>query len=123
MRLLFAFLTASVLTFGSANAADEYIGSWGAGSKELLKITRNGASFSAEFFRKNVEAKYENVQFPAELVDGVFVIKGEQGNVSATYDSSKELLMLGGFKEFKKLSSEQAALQLEDLLKKLKAEQ
>lgn len=123
MRLLFAFLTATVFSFGTANATDEYIGSWGAGSKELLKITRDGSSFSAEFFRKNVQSKYENVRFPAELVDGVFVIKGEQGNVSATYDPAKELLMLGGFKEFKKLSSEQAALQLEALLKKLKAEQ
>jgi len=121
MRFLLALATFSLLTFGTANAADEYVGSWGAGSKELLKITRDGETFNAEFFRKNVQSEYENVRYPAELVDGVFTIKGDLGNVSAKYDASKELLMLGGVKEFKKLSSEQAALQLEALLEKLKA--
>jgi len=121
MRFLLALATFSLLTFGTANAADEYVGSWGAGSNELLKITRDGETFNAEFFRKNVQSEYENVRYPAELVDGVFTIKGDLGNVSAKYDASKELLMLGGVKEFKKLSSEQAALQLEALLEKLKA--
>jgi len=122
MRFLIATAVTAFFLLGTANAADEYIGSWGAGSQELLKISKQGETFSAEFFRKNVQSKYENVRFPAELVDGVFTIKGEHGNVSAKYDASKELLMLGGVKEFKKLSSEQAALQLEALLEKLKAE-
>ncbi len=122
MRFLTTLIAVTLLTFGQANAADEYLGSWGAGSKELLKITRDGDEYSAEFFRKNVQSKYENIRFPAGLVDGVFTIKGDLGNVSAKYDASKELLMLGGVKEFKRLSSEQAALQLEKLLEKLKAE-
>lgn len=122
MKLLITAALATLCLFGTANAADEYVGSWGAGSKELLKITKQGEAFSAEFFRKNVQSKYESVQFPAELVGGILTIRGEHGNVSAKYDANKELLMLGGVKEFKKLSSEQAALQLEALLEKLKAE-
>jgi len=120
MRLLLATLAVTILTCGAAKAADEYVGTWGSGSKELLTITRNGEEFRAEFFRKNVKFQYEKVRFPASLKDGVFVISGELGNVTVEYDASKELLMLGGVKPFKKLSTEQAAAQTEELLEKLK---
>lgn len=121
MSRLLTLLAVTILwTCGVANAADEYIGSWGAGSKELLTISREGDAFKAEFIRKNVKSEYEKIGFPANLIDGLFVISGDLGNVSAKYDASKELLMLGGVKEFKKLSTEQAAAQLELLKAKLK---
>jgi len=119
MKRLLALFVVTILTCGAAQAADEYVGTWGSGSKELLTITKDKAGFKAEFFRKNVKSEYEKVLFPASLVDGVFVISGDVGQVSVQYDATKELLMLGGVKPFKKLSTEQAAAQLEKLKAKL----
>ena len=104
-------LVVTILTCGAVNAADEYVGTWSSGSEELLTITRDGEAYSAEFFRKNVKFEYEKVQYSATLVDGALVISFDLGDVSAKYDATKELLMLGGVKEFEKLPVEQAAAQ------------
>ncbi len=119
MRSLWAVLVLTMLTLGSAQAADEYLGSWGAGSTELMTVSRDGDAYRVQIIRKNVASEYESVEFPAKIVDGVLVISFDLGNLSAMYDASKELLMLGGVKEFKKLSSEQAAVKKVSLQERL----
>lgn len=121
MRSMLALLVLAILTVGPAQAADEYLGSWGAGSKEIMTVSQEGESLIVEIIRKNVAAEYESVRFPAKVVDGILVISFDLGNVSAKYDDSKELLMLGGVKEFEKLSNEQATAQKVALQEKLSA--
>ena len=121
MRRWFALLVVTILTCGTAQAADEFVGTWSAGSKELLTITREGEKYQAEFLRKNVKLEYEKVQYSAKVVDGVLVISFEVGDLSAKYDESNEMLMLGGVKQFAKLPSDQAAAQLVEFEKLLQA--
>lgn len=112
MRRWLALLVVTILTCGAANAADKFVGTWSSGSKELLTIEKEGEAFSAEFVRINVKFEYEKVQYSATLVDGALVISFELGDVSAKFDATNELLLLGGVKEFEKLPKKQAAAQL-----------
>ncbi len=108
MKALIALFALSVLSIGSANAADEFLGPWASGAKEVLKITKDGNALSAEFIRENVKSEFEKVQFPATIKDGALVISGEQGNVTAEFDEANNVLVIAGIKAFEKLSAEQA---------------
>jgi len=121
MRRWLALLVVTILTCGAANAADEFVGTWSSGSNELLTITRDGEAFNAEIIRQNVKFEYEKVQYSATVVDGVLVISFDQGDLSAKYDASKDLLMLGGLKEFAKVPADQAVAQIEKLEKELQS--
>lgn len=118
MKALIASIALSILTFSSANAADEFLGPWVSGGKEVLKITKEGEALSAEFIRENVLSEFEKVRFPATVKDGALIISGEQGDVSARFDAENNLLIIGGLKAFEKLSPEQAAAIIEQLEKK-----
>jgi len=120
MKALFVALGVVFLTLCNAQAADQFVGTWGAGSKELLTITEDGKSYNAEFFRKNVKFEYEKVNFPALFIDGMLIISGELGDITVEYDAEKELLLLGGLKPFKRLSFDEAKASI-DRLEKLKS--
>jgi len=74
----------------------------------LLNITEDGGTLNAEFIRVNVKSEFERIRFPAKVEDGVLLISGEQGNVSAKLDAEKKLLILAQTKSFQKLSAEEA---------------
>ncbi len=113
-----ASITLALLTAGNAFAADEFLGPWASGEKEVLKITKDGDALSAEFIRENVKFEFEKVQFPATVKDGALVITSEQGNITAKFDDTKNLLIIGGLKAFQKLSPEKAQAIIEQLEKK-----
>jgi len=108
MKTLIASIALSILSIGSANAADEFLGPWASSGKEVLKITKDGDAFSAEFIRENVKKEFEKVQFPATVEGGTLIISGEQGDVSAEYDKANNTLVIAGLKAFQKLTPEQA---------------
>ncbi len=111
MKLSRHFLSALAVTFtfaGNAFAADDFLGNWSSGAKEVLNISKDGDSLNAVFIRENVKNEFEKIRFPATVKDGALVISGEQGNLSARYDAEKKLLVLGGLKAFQRLSTEQA---------------
>ena len=123
MKALFNAITITTLTFGTAlfstaQAADEFLGPWASGDKEVLNITKDGEKLSAEFIRENVKFEFEKVQFPATVKDGTLVISGEQGDISAKFDDAQKLLIIGGLKAFQKLSPEQAKAIIAELEKK-----
>lgn len=118
MKSLLTLIAITLLTVGSAQAADEFLGPWASGAKEVLKITKDGEALRAEFIRENVKFEFEKVGYPATIVDGALVIKGEQGDVSAKYDDVKKILVLGGLKAFEKLSPEKADALIAQLEKK-----
>lgn len=118
MKALIASIALTFLTIGSANAADQFLGPWVSGGKEVLKITKDGDALSAEFIRENVKFEFEKVQFPATVKDGALIISGQQGNVTAKFDADKNLLIIGGLKAFQKLSPAQAEAIIEQLEKK-----
>jgi len=123
MKALFTAIAITSLTVGSAimstaQAADEFLGTWGSGKKEVLNITKDGEKLSAEFIRENVKSEYEKVRFPASIRDGALVISSEQGDISAKFDDAQKLLVIAGLKAFQKLSPEQAAAIIADLEKK-----
>ena len=123
MKALFTAITITTLTFGTAlfstaQAADEFLGPWASGDKEVLNITKDGEKLSAEFIRENVKFEFEKVQFPATVKDGTLVISGEQGDISAKFDDAQKLLIIGGLKAFQKLSPEQAKAIIAELEKK-----
>jgi len=109
IKTLCASLATAFLTLGNVSANDQFLGPWSAGNKEVLNITKDGESLSAEFIRENVKFEFEKVRFPAKVENGTLVIAGTQGNVTAQYDPAKNLLVIGGLKVFEKLSPEQAA--------------
>lgn len=123
MKALFPLITtvgitaASLLISGTVHASDVFIGAWSSGAKEVLQITQKGDALSAEFVRENVKSEFERVRFPAKLQDGALVITGEQGDLSARYDSGNKLLILGGMKAFQKLTAEQAEQLISNLEK------
>lgn len=108
MKSFVAIIAATLLSAGLAHASDELLGSWTPGGKELLSVYKDGDKLTAEFIRQNVKAEFERIRFPATLKDGALVISGEQGDLSAKYDEIKKRLVLGGFKEFQKISKEEA---------------
>ena len=108
MKALFALIAMTLTTVGSANAADEFLGPWASGAKEVLKITKDGDELHAEFIRENVKLEFEKVGFPASIKDGKLIISSEQGDISAKYDEVKKVLVIGGLKAFEKLSDERA---------------
>lgn len=118
MKALFTAVTLTFLTFGTANAAEEFLGPWAASETEVLKITKDGDALRAEFIRENVKYEFEKVGFPATYENGALVIKGEQGNITAKYDDVKKMLVIGGLKAFQKVSAEQAAAIIAQLEKK-----
>ena len=118
MKSLFASIAIAILTIGSASAADEFLGPWASGDREVLNISKEGESLQAEFIRVNVKSQFEKVSFPVTVKDGVMVISGEQGDVTAKYDSEKNLLIIGGLKAFQKLSPAQAEAIIAQLEKK-----
>ena len=123
MKALFTAITITTLTFGTAlfstaQAADEFLGPWASGDKEVLNITKDGEKLNAEFIRENVKFEFEKVQFPATVKDGTLVISGEQGDISAKFDDAQKLLIIGGLKAFQKLSPEQAKAIIAELEKK-----
>ena len=118
MKSLFASIAIAILTIGSASAADEFLGPWASGDREVLNISKEGESLQAEFIRVNVKSQFEKVSFPVTVKDGVIVISGEQGDVTAKYDSEKNLLIIGGLKAFQKLSPAQAEAIIAQLEKK-----
>jgi len=123
MKALITSIAITILTIGTAfvgtaQAADEFLGPWASGDKEILNITKDGDKLNAEFIRENVKFEYEKVQFPAIVKDGTLVISGEQGDISAEFDDAQKLLIIGGLKAFEKLSPEQAAEIIEQLEKK-----
>jgi len=118
MKSLFALITMTLITFGAANAADEFLGPWASGQKEVLKITESGGELNAEFIRENVKLEFEKVKFPAAVKDGKLIISSEQGDISAKYDEVKKVLVIGGIKAFEKLSNEQADVLIAELEKK-----
>ncbi len=118
MKALIASLALSLLTLGNAHAADEFLGPWASGAKEVLKISKDGDAFSAEFIRENVKREFEKVRFPATVKDGALVISGDQGDVTAKFDDVNKLLIIGGLKAFEKLSPEKAEAIIEQLEKK-----
>ena len=120
MKTLYSLLItlSLVICFSSAaHAVDEFLGSWTSGAKEVLFITKNGDALSAEFVRENVKSEFEKIRFPAKVKDGALIITGEQGDLSAKYDSEKKRLILGGLKEFQRLTKEQADLLIGNLKK------
>jgi len=108
MKALIASIAITLLTFGTAQAADEFLGPWASGDKEVLNITKDGEKLSAEFIRENVKFEFEKVQFPATVKDGTLVISSEQGDISAKFDDAQNVLIIGGLKAFQKLSPEKA---------------
>jgi len=122
MKRWLALLVVTILTCGAANAADEFLGTWSAGSNELLTITKEGQEYRAEFFRKNVKFEYEKVQYSATVVDDALVISFDLGDVSAKYGATDEILLLGGVKEFERVPVEQAVVQLQLLEKEIQAQ-
>ncbi len=124
MKALFAAITITTLTIGSAifgtvQAADEFLGPWASGDKEVLNITKDGEKLNAEFIRENVKFEFEKVRFPATInEDGALVISSEQGDISAKFDDAQNLLIIGGLKAFQKLSPEKAAEIIAELEKK-----
>lgn len=117
MKFLLSLFATSFLMLGSANAAEEFLGPWASGEKEVLQITQEGGNLSAEFIRENVKYEFEKVRFPATLKDGSLVITGDQGDVTAQFDPARNLLILGGLKAFQKLSPQQAATIISNLEK------
>lgn len=122
MKRLLTLCVVTLLTSSWAFAGEQYLGTWRASSKELLTISKDGDEYRAAFFRKNVKFEYEKVAFPATFADGILLIAGDQGNVGARYDPTKDLLMLGGVKAFEKLNEEQASAKLAELERKLQAQ-
>ncbi len=118
MKALFTVLTALILLTSAANADEAFIGAWSSGAKEVLKISKEGDSLTAEFVRENVKRQFEKVRFPAKLQDGALVISGEQGDLSARYDEGNKILILGGMKAFQKLTDKQAQTIISNLEKK-----
>jgi len=123
MKALFTAIAVTILTFGTAlfsttQAADEFLGPWASGDKEVLNITKDGEKLNAEFIRENVKFEFEKVQFPATVKDGTLVISGEQGDISAKFDDAQNLLIIGGLKAFQKLSPEKAKAIIAELEKK-----
>ena len=124
MKALFAAITITTLTIGSAifgtvQAADEFLGPWASGDKEVLNITKDGEKLNAEFIRENVKFEFDKVRFPATInEDGALVISSEQGDISAKFDDAQNLLIIGGLKAFQKLSPEKAAEIIAELEKK-----
>lgn len=120
MKSLFASIAIVILTMGSASAADQFLGPWASaeGNREVLNISKEDGSLQAEFIRVNVKSQFEKVRFPVTVKDGVLVISGEQGDVTAKYDSDKNLLIIGGLKAFQKLSPAQAEAIIAQLEKK-----
>ena len=118
MKALIASIAITLLTFGTAQAADEFLGPWASGDKEVLNITKDGEKLSAEFIRENVKFEFEKVQFPATVKDGTLVISSEQGDISAKFDDAQNVLIIGGLKAFQKLSPEKAQEIIEELEKK-----
>ena len=110
-------LALTLLLTSNANAADEFLGTWSYGAKEVLNITKKGEALSAEFIRENVKSEFEEIRFPAKVENGELVITGEQGDLSAKYDTKKKRLVLGGMKEFQRLTKEQAELLIANLKK------
>jgi len=81
MKALITSIAITILTIGTAfvgtaQAADEFLGPWASGDKEILNITKDGDKLNAEFIRENVKFEYEKVQFPAIVKDGTLVISG-----------------------------------------------
>ena len=118
MKLFPALRTLTLFFTGSAYAADEFLGPWASGEKEVLKITKDGESFAAEFIRENVKFEFEKVTYPAAVKDGALVISGDQGPVTAKYDEGKNLLVIAGIKAFQKLTAQQADALIKELEKK-----
>ena len=123
MKALFTAIAVTMLTFGTAvfstaQAADEFLGPWASGDKEVLNITKDGEKLSAEFIRENVKLEFEKVQFPATVKDGTLVISSEQGDISAKIDGASKRLIIGGLKDFQKLTPEQAKAIIAELEKK-----
>lgn len=118
MKPLLSLIAVTLITIGSAQAADEFLGPWASGATEVLKITKDGDALRAEFIRENVKYEFEKVGYPAAVVDGALVISGDQGNVSAKYDEVRKVLILGGMKAFEKLSPEKAEALIAQLEKK-----
>lgn len=118
MKALLAAVAITILTISTAQAADEFLGPWASGDKEVLNITKDGEKLNAEFIRENVKFEFEKVQFPATVKDGALVISSEQGDISAKFDDTKGLLIIGGLKAFQKLSAAQAAAIIAELEKK-----
>ncbi len=118
MKTVFALFTATVLSAGTANGADEFLGPWASSATEVLKITKDGDSLNAEFIRENVKFEFEKVGYPATYEGGVLVISNQHGNITARYDDEKKILVIGGIKTFQKISDAQAAVIIADLEKK-----
>jgi len=112
---LIVVISATLFAAGSVIAADEFVGTWSSGEKELLNITEEGGTLNAEFIRVNVKSEFERVRFPAKVEGEVLVISGEQGNVSAKLDAEKKLLILAQTKSFQKLSEEEAKALIDNL--------
>lgn len=113
-----ALISLALFTAGHAYAEDEFLGPWASSEKEVLKITKDGNAFSAEFIRENVKFEFEKVQFPATIKNGALVISSKQGDITAEFDDAKNLLIIGGLKAFEKLSPEKAEAIIEQLEKK-----
>ena len=107
-RTILPAILITLATTSYTFAADDFLGTWSSGAKEVLNITKEGDSLNAVFIRENVKQEFEKIRFPATVQDGALVISGEQGNLSAKYDAEKKLLVLGGLKAFQRLSVEQA---------------
>ncbi len=101
-------LTLLLLATGVVSASDRYIGSWAAGEKEVLQITKDGQALKAQFVREGLFKNFEKVDFPAKVVDGNLTISFDQGDLSATYDEARNVLILGGFKQFEKITANEA---------------
>jgi hypothetical protein len=115
MKALLSIMVAGLLCIGTASADENYIGAWASGAKEVLQISRDGDTLTAEFVRENVKSEFEKIRFPAKVADGALVITGEQGNLSGRYDAGNKLLILGGMKTFQKLTAAQAQQLIADL--------
>jgi len=118
MKALLASIAITILTIGPAKAADEFLGPWASGDKEVLKITKDGEKLNAEFIRENVKLEFEKVRFPATVKDGTLVISSEQGDISAKIDDASNRLIIGGLKDFQKLTPQQAEAIIKELEKK-----
>ncbi len=117
LQSLLAILSITLFVAGNAMAADQFLGTWTSGAKEVLNVTESSDGLSAEFIRVNVKSQFEKVRFPAKVKDGALVITGEQGDLSAKIDTDKGLLVLGGVKAFQKLSAQDANALIESLKK------
>lgn len=118
MKIVFALFTATFLTVGTTNAAEEFLGPWAASATEVLKITKDGDSLMAEFIRESVIFEFEKVGYPATYENGTLVISNDQGSITARYDNVNKVLVIGGIKTFQKISAEQAAALIAELEKK-----